>query len=171
MVVAALGTDKILSSSTPITESYRIRVDYDLLHHMQIQAARFDEVSNPEGFDRNLIWNSPSKHLFQVPKGKQIQEIVLLRPEKMVPEEIINEMGKLHLRPTISFETLAFAATFPDAWWDRRVSGLGSQWQAGQIPRVLVLHGEVGIKRLTLEWPRSSENDNDFLLAVRTQTE
>lgn len=131
--------------------AFVVPVNYDLAHDAQIEKAQFDWVTD---YDGKLIRNDPTEHLYPLPTGVVEQRIVLVHLNRRAERpEIIAEMDKLNVRPTVSPEFLALTKAYPDLQRKFPLVGLGSVWvDSHRCRHVLCAYGHSGGCYLYLFW-------------------
>ena len=156
------AVQKAVAFAASQRNAYVVPVDYDLAHVEQIKVGNYDWITE---YDNNLIQLDPSvtykkdakpraEHLFSFPKGQHDVRITLVDPEgELTDNQVLAKMEDLNLRPTVSAETLALGATFPDLQRENPLVGLGSAWVASDGDRdCLYLGRDSGGRYLDLGW-------------------
>lgn len=118
-------------------EGRDVLVNYDLSHPEQIRRAKVHVSDDYE----NLLRKDPTEHLYFHPSGEFEQRIMFVHLGRFAEEhEVLVEMHKRNVRPTISPETLAYIAAHPDVQRQFPLVGLGSLWEEDEHGYQYVLY-------------------------------
>lgn len=144
-------TKRLVTIGAMQRNAYVVRVNYDLAHDAQIEEAKFDWVTP---YDGNLVRKNPAEHRYPVPTGQTEQRITLVHLDRRAKRpEIIAEMGKLNVRPTVSPEFLALTKAYPDLQRKFPLVGLGSVWvDSNRNRHVLYAYEYSNERNLNLNW-------------------